>query len=100
MQREGKRLKPEQLEELEAYLNDRKSKIHFSVFTSEEEANPEIEEKLSKAYEEIRDFMNAKIKEEFDNKPPEEEKPKLGSDESARDTDELSQKATDEIEYP
>jgi hypothetical protein len=42
------------------------------VFKSQTEEDEELDEKLKVLYEEIRDFMNVKIKEEFDNKPPEE----------------------------
>lgn len=72
MQKDGRKLKPEQLEELDNYIKDRRSKIHFSVFKSQTEEDEELDEKLKVLYEEIRDFMNVKIKEEFDNKPPEE----------------------------
>lgn len=46
--------------------------------------------------------MNAKIKEEFDNRPPEKPKPVKGSEESARETsDDLQSKdKVDEVTYP
>ena len=71
MQKEGRKLKPEQLVELDAMIKDRRSRIHFSVFTSERDDDDDLDAKVKKANEDIRDFMNMKIKEEFDNKPKE-----------------------------
>ena len=64
MQKDGKRLTSTQLVELEGYLKERRSKIHFSVFSSQQKENAELEAKIAKTHTEIREFMNAKIKED------------------------------------